>query len=39
MCLLTFTKENIEPHKNLTGSYEKNVEVLDEHQDTKDIER
>ena len=27
-------KNNIEPHKNFTGSYEKSLEVIDEFQDT-----
>ena len=32
-------KKNIQPHENITGSYEKSVEVLDELQDTQNIER
>ena len=32
-------KNNIEPHENFTGSYEKSVEILDELQDTQNIER
>ena len=32
-------KKNIEPHENFTGSYEKSVEILDELQDTQNIER
>ena len=32
-------KNNIESHQNFTGSYEKSVDVLDELQDTQDIER
>ena len=27
-------KNNIEPHENFTGAYEKNIDVLDELQDT-----
>ena len=37
--LLTFTKNDIEPHQNFTGSCEKIVEVLDELQDTQNIKR
>ena len=35
--LQTFTKSNIEPHQNSTGSYEKSIlqEVLDEPQETE----
>ena len=35
--LQTFTKNNIEPHENITGSYKKIVEVLDELQGTQNI--
>ena len=31
-------KSNIEPHQIFTGSYEKNVELLDELQDTQNSE-
>ena len=37
--LQSFTKNIIEPHRNCTGSYEKQVEVLDELQDTQNIKR
>ena len=32
-------KNNIEPHQNFTGSYKKNIEVLDKLQDTQNIEK
>ena len=32
-------KNKIEPHHNFTGSYKKSVEVLNELQDTQNIER
>ena len=32
-------KNNIEPHQNFTGSYEKIMEVLDELQNAHNIER
>ena len=32
-------KNNIEPHQNFTGSYEKSVELLDELQNAQNIER
>ena len=32
-------KQNIGPHENFTGSYEKSVEVLVELQKTQNIER
>ena len=36
---LDLYKNNIEPHQNFIGSYEKSIEVLDELQDTWNIER
>ena len=37
--ILCLDKYSIEPHQNFTVSYEKNVEVLDEVQDTQNIKR